>query len=173
MSALVSALRNKSRCGAHLWGSYSVRPVSRTMWSSRTLTVFPPGITPAERLLLRTWHGWFVGGAVLAIGIMAATASTKPGMALAIAVYTAGFLALGYATRRLRPKLRTVTVTTYYGNGRPETYGDPRALAVSLDTLCLLEHAAKTGQVRPVDFEAVWTDVYNLIPTSGTRNRTR
>ncbi len=173
MSALVSALRNESRCGAHLWGSYSVRPVSRMMWSSRTLTVFPARHHPVERILLRAWHGWFVGGAVLTIVIMAATASTKPGMVLAVAVYAAGFLALGSATRHLRPKLRTVTVTTYYGNGRPETHGDPRALAVALDTLCLLEHAAKTGQVRPVDFEAVWTDVYDLIPTTGTRSRTR
>ena len=52
MSA-VSDLRARVVDGPHVWGRYSVRPVDRTMWSTRTLVVYPPGTTRSERAVLR------------------------------------------------------------------------------------------------------------------------
>lgn len=162
MSAIT---RDRTTAGIHLWGRYSVHPVSRSMWSSRTLVVFPPGTSTRERALLRAWHGWTILGALLAVGIMAATNPTPAvGMVAALATYACGFLVLGRATRTLRPRVRSITVTTFYGNGRPEVHGDARLLDGSLDALAVLERALRAQQIRPVDFEMVWADVWNALP---------
>ncbi len=162
MSALLAATR--SQVGPHTWGSYVVRPVGRTLWASRTVTVFPPGTTPVERALLRTWHAWPVGGAVLVVAVLVLSGGSVPGVGAALGCVAAGFVPLARATRRTRPRVRSVTVTTFFGNGRPEVHGDVRLLTRTVDTLCLLDRAARAGLVQPVDFEAVWADVYASLP---------
>lgn len=161
-------VRAPSRCGAHLWGSYTVRPVGRTLWSSRTLTLHPPGTTSRERALLRAWHGWPVAGSIAVLLLLALTSSSPLGLFLGVGAYVAGFVVLGRLTRRVRPRVRTVTVTVFHGGERPETHGDARFLSEALDTLCLLERALCAGHVLPVDFESVWADVYELVPRART-----
>ncbi|OIH94112.1 hypothetical protein BIU90_06280 [Curtobacterium sp. MCBA15_001] len=155
--------------GAHCWGRLSERPVGRTMWSTRTLVVFAPGTDRRERALLRAWHAWGTVGAVLGVVAMAATASvtgplTLAGLAVGAVVYGSGFAVLGAATRRLRPLVRSCTVTTFHGNGRPEVHGDVRLLTVGLDTLSLLETALRSGRITPVEFELAWSDVWRSMP---------
>lgn len=164
--SIAAGVRTRVLEGQHRWGRLSVRPVSRTMWSARTLVVFPPGADTRERVLLRAWHAWGVVGAVLAVVVMAA-ATPRPvlGMVAGCAVYAAGFVLLGRATRRLRPLVRTLTVTTYYGNGRPEVHGDARLLSGSLDALAVTEDALARRRIDPVTFEAVWADVWNTLPS--------
>lgn len=162
MSALLAATR--SQVGPHTWGSYVVRPVGRTLWASRTVTVFPPGTTPVERALLRARHAWPVGGAVLVVAVLVLSGGSVPGVGAALGCVAAGFVPLARATRRTRPRVRSVTVTTFFGNGRPEVHGDVRLLTRTVDTLCLLDRAARAGLVQPVDFEAVWADVYASLP---------
>lgn len=163
-------VRARRTHGSHLWGRLTVHPVSRTMWSSRELVVFAPGTNTRERLLLRAWHAWVVVGALVAVGVMAATVDTPVvGMLTGVTVYVGGFLVLGRATRRLRMQVRSVMVTTYHGNGRPEVHGDTQLLSASLDALTILERALEDGQIDRVDFELVWGDVWNALPTR--RNR--
>lgn len=155
--------------GGHCWGRLVVRPVGRTLWSARTLVVFAPGTDRRERTLLRAWHAWGTVGAVVAIVVMAAASPvtgpmTGVGLCLGLAVYGAGFAVFGVATRRLRPLVRSLTVTTFHGNGRPEVHGDARLLAVGLDTLSVLETAMRAGRVTPVEFELVWADVWRSLP---------
>ena len=156
--------------GPHVWGRYSVRPVDRTMWSSRTLVVFPPGTTRGERVRLRAWSTGPATGALLAVAVMAAlVGSPVLGTVAAVVVYVAGFVVLARATRRLRPGVRTVTVTTFHGTGRPEVHGDVRLLRGSLEALAVTERALRAGNLRPVDFESVWADVWDDLPTRPVR----
>lgn len=161
----VAAVRARVVDGPHLWGRYTVRPVDRTMWGTRTLVVYAPGTTTRERALLRSWSAWPAAGALVAIATMAAFAPLPVlGTTAAIAVYAGGFVVLARATRRLRQTVRTLTVTTFHGNGRPEVHGDVRLLRSSLDALTVPERAMRSGAVRPVDFEAIWADVWNDLP---------
>ncbi len=163
-------LRARVVDGPHVWGSCSVRPVGRTMWSSRTLVVFPPGTTRGERARLRAWSTWPGVGALLAVAVMAALAGSPGlGTVAAVVVYAAGFVTLARATRRLRPGVRSVTVTTFHGNGRPEVHGDVRLLRRSLAALAVTERALRAGDLRPVDFESVWADVWSDLPTRPVR----
>lgn len=163
--SVVSDVRSRVVDGPHVWGRYAVRPVDRTMWSTRTLVVYPPGTTRGERAVLRAWSAWPALGALVAIGVMAALAPHAAlGTGAAVGLYAAGFLVLGRAARRLRPGVRTLTVTTFHGNGRPEVHGDVRLLGASLDGLTVPERALRQGAIRPVDFEAIWADVWNDLP---------
>lgn len=155
--------------GPHRWGRLSVRPVGRTLWSGRTLVVFAPGTDRRERALLRAWHAWGTAGAVLALVAMAATSAatgtvTMPGLAVGLLLYGAGFAVLGAATRRLRRSIRTLTVTTFHGNGLPEVHGDARLLSLASDTLSTTETALLDGQITPLEFELVWGDVWRSLP---------
>lgn len=172
-SGAAADLRARVVDGPHVWGSCSVRPVGRTMWSSRTLVVFPPGTTRSERARLRAWSTWPGVGALLAVAVMAALAGSPGlGTAAAVVVYAAGFVTLARVTRRLRPGVRSVTVTTFHGNGRPEVHGDVRLLRRSLDALAVTERALRAGDLRPVDFESIWADVWSDLPSRPVRSGT-
>ncbi|WIE65102.1 hypothetical protein DEI99_000820 [Curtobacterium sp. MCLR17_036] len=169
MSTSAVPLRSRSLPGPHLWGWYSVRPVSRAMWSSRTLTVFPPGTTPAECWRLRAWHVWPALGALLVVVVLAVTVDRPgPGIIIGLVLYALGFVVLDRATRTLRPRVRTLTVTTFHGGDRPEVHGDERLLAGSLDALSILERALRAHRIGPVDFELVWADVWDALPAPGS-----
>ncbi|WP_267421970.1 MULTISPECIES: DUF6611 family protein [unclassified Curtobacterium] len=151
--------------GVHRWGRYTEHPVSRTMWSSRTLVVFAPGTTVRDAVLLRAWHVWPVLGAVVAVVVMLTLGHPRGlGLAAAAGVYALGFGVLGAATRRTRPQVRSLTTTVFHGNGRPEVHGDVRLLEASLDALLLVERARRAGDVDRVGFEVVWAEVWTALP---------
>lgn len=156
----------------HVWGREIVHPAGRTLWSSRTLVVFPPGTNTRERILLRALHAWGVAGALPALGVMAAlNGSALGGTVAAAALYGSGFLVLRRATRRTRPSVRTLTVTTFHGGGRPRGHGDARLLAGSLDALVVYERAALAGTISAVEFELLWADVWSSLPETPRRGR--
>ncbi|ROP72809.1 DUF6611 family protein [Curtobacterium sp. PhB115] len=123
----VLPVRGRLLDGTHLWGRYTIRPVGRTMWSSRTLVVFPPGTNAGERLLLQAWHVWPAVGALIAlVALVPSVSMPASGTTTALVSYGGGFVGLARTTRRLRPRVRSVTVTTFLGDGRPEVHGDER-----------------------------------------------
>ncbi|WIE68578.1 DUF6611 family protein [Curtobacterium sp. MCLR17_054] len=165
-------VRTRLLDGTHLWGRYTIRPVGRTLWSSRTLVVFPPGTTTGERLLLRAWHVWPAVGAVVALAALVLAVSVPAvGTTTALLVYGGGFAVLARATRSLRPRVRSVTVTTFLGDGRREVHGDERLLTGSLDALSILEQALRADRIRPVDFELIWGDVWNALESPDPDHR--
>jgi hypothetical protein len=95
---------------------------------------------------------------VLAVSVPAVGTTT------ALLLYGGGFAVLARATRSLRPRVRSVTVTTFLGDGRREVHGDERLLTGSLDALSILEQALRADRIRPVDFELIWGDVWNALP---------
>ncbi|MBK0296131.1 hypothetical protein IAE22_28070, partial [Bacillus sp. S34] len=54
-------------------------------------------------------------------------------------------------------------------HGRPEVHGDVRLLRRSLDALAVTERALRAGDLRPVDFESVWADVWSDLPARPVR----
>jgi len=72
---VVDVVRARVTDGQHRWGRLTVRPVDRTLWSSRTLTVFAPGTSRRESAWLRAWHAWVVVGAAAAVVTLAATSA--------------------------------------------------------------------------------------------------
>lgn len=166
---MTTALSVRSRLldGVHVWGRYTIRPVGRTMWSSRTLVVYPPGTNTRERLLLRAWHVWPAVGALVALAALVLAAEVPAvGATTALLAYGGGFAVLARVTRSVRPRVRSVSVTTFLGDGRREVHGDERLLAGSLDALSILERALRAHRIRPVDFELVWADVWNDLPAA-------
>lgn len=163
---VVDVVRARVADGQHRWGRLVVRPVDRTLWSSRTLTVFAPGTSRRESAWLRAWHAWVVVGAVAAVVTLAATSALPAAAAFGAAagVYAAGFAVLGVVTRRSRRQVRSVTVTTHHGEHGATLHGDVRLLDASLDTLTVLERAVLAGRLTPVEFEVVWADVWNALP---------
>lgn len=160
--------------GWHPWGRCSTQPVTRALWSGRTLEVHPPGTTAGELALLRALQVWGVGGAVAAVGMVAALHEAPVlGAVVAVVLYVVGFVVLVRATRRTRPGVRTLTVTVFHGNGRPEVHGDARLLETSLDLLCLAETAVRRGQVSRVEYELIWGQVWSALPERTERPRER
>ena len=151
-----------------------MQPVTRTLWSGRTLEVHPPGTTTGELVLLRALQAWGVGGAVAAMGVVVAL-HDRPvvGAVVAVVLYAAGFAVLARMTRRTRPGVRTVTVTVFHGNGHPEVHGDVRLLETSLDLLCLAETAVRRGQLSRVEYELVWGRVWSAMPAGASRRHDR
>lgn len=165
----LAALRHRH---LHVWGRETVQPAGRTLWSSRTLVVFPPGTSPRERFLLRALHVWGVVGSLPALCVMAALNGTALwGITAALALYGSGFLVLRRATRRTRPSVRTLTVTTFHGGGSPRGHGDARLLAGLLDALLVSERAALAGRISAIEFELLWADVWNALPETPRRGR--
>ncbi|PZF59639.1 hypothetical protein DEJ23_00955 [Curtobacterium sp. MCSS17_008] len=158
------------RIGWHPWGRCTVQPVTRALWSGRTLEVHAPGTTAGELLLLRTLQVWGVGGALVAVGaVLALHHAPAIGVGVGVLVYVAGFVLLARATRRVRPGVRTLTVTVFHGNGRPEVHGDVRLLEASLDLMCLAEAAVRRGRVSRVEYEHVWGQVWLAMPEPAVR----
>ncbi|UFU15620.1 hypothetical protein LQK89_08005 [Curtobacterium sp. C1] len=162
--------RARSLQGEHLWGRYTVQPVTRALWSAQTLEVYPPGTNATELLFLRAWHAWRLGGPLTA-AVLLLVLHDRPFVAvgLAVTLNVVGFLVLARATRRTRPAVRTLTVTTFHGNGRPEEHGDRRLFDGSLDALTVLERAHRQDRVGRVEFELVWGDVWDAIPATPGR----
>ncbi|MCL9664542.1 hypothetical protein L2091_04770 [Curtobacterium albidum] len=153
------------RTGWHPWGRCTVQPVTRALWSGRTLEVHAPGTTAGELLLLRTLQVWGATGALVAVALVVALhRAPAVGLVVAVLLYAAGFVLLVWVTRRVRPGVRTLTVTVFHGNGRPEVHGDVRLLEASLDLLCLVEDAVRRGQVSRVEYEQVWGQVWRSMP---------
>ncbi|KTR50837.1 hypothetical protein NS359_12920 [Curtobacterium oceanosedimentum] len=162
------------RTGWHPWGRCSVQPVTRALWSGRTLEVHAPGTTTGELLLLRALQVWGAAGALVAVALVVALHRVPAvGVVVAVLVYVVGFVLLGRATRRVRPGVRTLTVTVFHGNGRPEVHGDVRLLEASLDLLCLVEDAVRRGQVSRVEYEQVWGQVWRSMPEPAVRPAAR
>nr|WP_137767220.1 DUF6611 family protein [Curtobacterium sp. SGAir0471] len=151
-----------------------MQPVTRALWSGRTLEVHAPGTTVGELLLLRALQVWGAAGALVAVALVVALHRVPAlGVVVAVLVYAAGFVLLVRATRRMRPGVRTLTVTVFHGNGEPEVHGDVRLLEASLDLLCLVEDAVRRGQVSRVEYEQVWGQVWRSMPEPVVRPAAR
>ncbi|TDP98465.1 MULTISPECIES: DUF6611 family protein [unclassified Leifsonia] len=153
------------------WGTLDVSPASRGIWQQVRLTVYPPGITHAERRILHLAHVWPVGGGILCLFALVFLGSENPALSLAaaLALYAGGFLILSRLARDLRSRCRAVTVTSEYVHGELYEHGEVALLRVSAERLMTLEAKRRHGEVDPVSYEAEWSDVFGTLPVRTSR----
>jgi hypothetical protein len=153
--------------GEHVWGTVTVRPVSRTLWSSRRLVLYPPGTNRRERQVLRLWAAMPVLAPMLVVVAMAVCAGTPAWIGLCVGVVVAltACAVVGVACRRLRVRMRALTVTTFLGGPEPEVHGDAELMARLMDVLTALEEARRLGAVDAVEFELAWAAAYRAVPS--------
>ena len=157
--------------GRALWGTIDVSPAGRGIWQRVRLTVYPPGITPAQRRLLHLGHLWPVGGSIACLFVLVLLSDAGPvlSLATALAAYAGGFLVLGRLTRELRARSRTVTVASEYIRGELREFGEVPLLRTAATRLMDLEARRRRGLVDPVTYEAEWADVYDGLPVESGR----
>jgi hypothetical protein len=152
--------------GPHRWGGLDVNPGGRGGWSRTRLVVYPPGTNAAERRRLSAWRAWPVLGAFLAILMLVALASLPQLVSFfgAVAFYVLGFVATGVWTRRLRPRIRTLTTSVVTVGGGITCYGDVRLLHRIANDFVELDDDVAAGRVSPVEYEARWAELYARVP---------
>jgi hypothetical protein len=155
--------------GRRAWGSLDIAPTRLGVTHYR-LTVFPPGLDPVERRMLRAWRAWPTWGAVcwllgqLALGSVATPAAD-------FVVSTAVYLGIGAVlfgrVCGVRSQVRGLCVVRIAG------YADPRAEALYAE-LCSLTAALDDADARlqqgllpAAGHEAAWWQVYDRLGHDG------
>jgi hypothetical protein len=151
--------------GRHDWGSVDASPTRHGVTRYR-LVVFPPGIEPVERRLLRAWRAWPTWGAVLwVVSQIVLSTLLTPGAAFAASTiaYLASGLFLFARVAELRSRVRTLSVVRIAG------YTDVRSAAMFVElkslvaALCHADSQRDRGQSSPADHESTWWQVYDRL----------
>ncbi len=148
-----------------LWGSFTIYPARFGVTRYR-LVVFPPGISPGQRQVLRLWRAWPLWGASLWVGLQVGGSLVgMPETALiggTMLVIACGAMTFALAGD-LRWRVRTLWAASMAGYGHDEMderYRTLRAMARALDRADL---ALDEGRISPADHEARWWQVYDAV----------
>jgi hypothetical protein len=150
--------------GAHIWGSFDAM-VGRYGLRRYRLIVFPPGISAADRRLLRLWRGWPLGGGVLAmLTVMLvgqAFASSETTLAVVVGIYMGITAVLFATTAGVRGGVRTITIIslpeTLDATGR-QRIADWEAL---VDLLTRADRLLGMGEISRAQHESLWWHAYD------------
>jgi hypothetical protein len=151
---------------AHAWGTLDVMPAGRALWSSTRLTVYPPGTNVPERRLLHAADAWPWVGLLTGILVVAAASALPLGIALVVglAYYAAGYWFWASVTKRLRHRVRRVVVSVINAGDHRQVLGDAQLLNAAARALSDLDQLVSAGALTPVEYEALWADVYESLP---------
>jgi hypothetical protein len=135
--------------GAHPWGSFDA-VVGRYGLRRYRLTLFPPGISAADRRLLRLWRGdaVFSPGTTLLVA-----AATYLGAGAVLFVLTAG----------VRASVRSIWLILLTGDLDPrerQCYAEWERL---VDVLTRADILLKAGAINPTQHEALWWQAYDRL----------
>jgi hypothetical protein len=154
--------------GERAWGSLDVWP-SRFGITRYRLVVFPPGLIPVERRLLRLWRIWPAWGAVLWIAMELVLGSVLAGWT-ALAVSTTVYLGVGVAalvlSGNLRSEVRTLSATVAGAPGDPQSSPGRAELELLAGLLLRADELHEQGKLSAIGQEAVWWDVYDQMATT-------
>jgi hypothetical protein len=149
--------------GGRTWGSLDIS-LSRYGVTRYRLVVFPPGISPDERMLLRLWRSWPIWGTLtwltLEIVLVPSIGSTS---AFAVSTFVAvggGMVAMAM-TGANRTLVRTLTVVRMAGFADPmavDAWAELQALACDLGEA---DRRRAAGEISTVEHEAVVWRVYD------------
>jgi hypothetical protein len=147
------------------WGSLDVAP-SRYGVTRHRLVVFPPGISPDERILLRLWRSWPVWGTVTWLALETFLVNTiGPGPALAVStgVWLGGGAVAMALTGANRSHVHTLTVVRMAGVDDAVTVELCAELYRLADELADADRRLADGELSVVGHEAVVWRVYDHI----------
>ncbi len=145
------------------WGSLDVAP-SRYGVTRHRLVVFPPGISPDERILLRLWRSWPVWGTVTWLTLETVLVNVVgPGSALAISsgVCLGGGAVAMALTGANRAKVHTLTVVRMAGVDDAMTAELCAELYRLAEELADADRRLADGELSVVGHEAVVWRVYD------------
>lgn len=151
--------------GRHGWGSVDTSPTRHGVTRYR-LVVFPPGIDPVERRLLRAWRAWPTWGAVLWVlaQIVVGTFLTPAAALLGSSV---AYLAVGGVlfaqVAELRTRVRTLAVVRMAGYPDPHSAATFTELKALVAELCSADARLQAGESSAADHEATWWRVYERL----------
>jgi hypothetical protein len=145
--------------GGRTWGALDVS-LSRYGVIRHRLVVFPPGLSPDERMLLRVWRSWPIWGTLTWLTLQTVLMNTiGPGPAFATSTGVclgSGAVAMAM-TGATRCGVRTLTVVRMV-----ERYSELYALA---EELAEADRRLAAGESTCVEHEAVVWRVYDHMAT--------
>jgi hypothetical protein len=151
--------------GEYGWGSIDIWP-SRHGFHEYRLVVFPPGITVAERRLLRLWRAWPARGAVLWL-MSAVCLSGRPTPWAAMGISTTVYLSTGAMTLalagHLRSRVRQLSVLLIDGHPDRRSAAMYAELETLVKILCAADAMRDQGRLSAVDHEAACWQVYDRL----------
>lgn len=151
--------------GERSWGGLDVYPAYHGVARYR-LVVFPPGLSPEERLLLRLARSWKVWGIVIWAALATILVPTM-GSAQALAVSTGTWLATGAAVMATagvnRVRVRTLSVVRMAGIDDGVALEKLDTLRGLVDDLTVADRMLAGGEFSAVEHEAVVWRVYDLL----------
>ncbi|MDT5326975.1 MAG: hypothetical protein QOF25_4127 [Mycobacterium sp.] len=154
--------------GGHTWGSLTISP-NRYGVTRHHLVVFPPGISPDDRVLLRVWRTWPIWGALTWLVMemfLVPTIGSGPALAISTGVcLCAGALLMAMAGAN-RTRVRTLAVVRMAGvvdAVAVDRYAELYALAHELADA---DRTLAAGELSTVDHEAVVWRVYDRLSTA-------
>lgn len=152
--------------GAQSWGSFDAM-AGRYGLRRYRLIVFRPGISAADRRLLRLWHGWPLGGAtvtMLAVILLGdPMASIRTTLLVAAAVYLTVGAVLFVLTAAARADVRSMSLVLLANQLGPD---QRRRYAEWEGLVCLLTRAEdllKAGAIDLTQHEALWWQAYDRL----------
>lgn len=157
--------------GAHPWGFFDVM-VGRYGLQRYRLVVFPPGITVADRRLLRLWRTWPVGGGLLAVlaGMLIGGVVAPAGVTFLVAA--AAYLGVGAAlfvlTAGERAGVRSMSLVLLAGFVEPEERRARREWEILVMVLTRADSMLHSGAIDFAQHETLWWQAYDSL---GARTR--
>ncbi|HZA11853.1 DUF6611 family protein [Mycobacterium sp.] len=149
--------------GQRRWGSIDIWP-GRYGFRKYRLVVYPPGITPAERRLIRLWRGWPMWGALVWL-MSEICLANKVSVGVAMVISTAAYVAAGAFAFALageaRARVRSMSVVLIDGDDDANSaalYAEWHKLAGALTEA---DRLVVSGAVSPVQHEAIWWRAYD------------
>jgi hypothetical protein len=173
---MLASLGRRALEGNHPWGTVDIAPAGRSGCSRFRVDVYAPGITHGERRALRFHRSWPITGLVLVALMLVVLGSEFPPtvvMVTSLAMYAAGWWASSLATRELRSRTHRVEATFITTGGRVEVFGQYDLFCATSHRLDELDRAARTGEITPAQYEALWAGVYNSVEDYEHHSRVR
>jgi hypothetical protein len=153
--------------GGRTWGSLGISP-SRYGVTRHHLVVFPPGLSPDERVLLRLWRSWPIWGTLTWLTLemfLVPTVGSDSAFAISTFIAVGAGLVVMAMTGANRARVRTLTVVRMAGYpdpGSTEAWDELYTLACQLGEA---DRARDAGEMSTVEHEAVVWQVYDRLGT--------
>lgn len=150
--------------GRRAWGLLDISPTRHGVTHYR-LIVFPPGINPVERRLLRAWRAWPTWGLALwLLALILLHSVIAPVAALGL---TAAYLSVGAMlfcrVAGIRGRVRGLRVVRVAGRNDPRAtarYAELSSLTAALDDA---DDRLRQGDLSTAGHEAIWWRAYERL----------
>jgi hypothetical protein len=160
--AAVRAAWRRLLDGAHPWGSFDAT-LGRYGLRRYRLVIFPPGISAADRRLLRLWRAWPIGGGAVALFAVMLVGGPPSTVLVAAAAYLTVGAVLFVLTAGVRGGVRSMSLvflTEELNSADRRRYAECVAL---VELLTRADHMLTTGAITLPQHEAVWWQAYDCL----------